>query len=305
MSRFLLYSFLVFFVFILFCIYLLRFAAYPHFHSESECLEREEKKVNLDEYKALYKEDYIISSFDGYQIYCTFVPNQTNQKIIILTHGHAYTYWGSIKYLLIFYHLGYSAILYDNRGHGRNQKHIVTMGHLEQIDLLTVIEDTKKRFGPDCFIGLHGESMGSSISLLALSYHPPIQFVVSDCGYSDLSYFYRMLLKKRFHLPSFVVTCSNQLNKLLFGYYFSDIKPIDSLYKNNIPICFIHGRNDRFIDCYNAVRMFDVNAGYKELHLFDDATHAGSYQSNPKLYKDIVTSFVTKVEAMYHNNESR
>lgn len=278
------------------CVILLRRAAYPHFRTLEDSRNRESTYVDIDQYEKLAKEDYVIDSFDGYRLHCTFVPGQNHKKIVILTHGRGYTFWGCIKYLMMFHTLGYCAIFYDNRGHGRNQKHVVTMGYLEKHDLLTVIEDTKRRYGSDCFIGLHGESMGSAISLLALAYTSSIRFVISDCGYSDLTFFYRMLVTSKVRGFRWLVLLCNPLNKLLFGYYLSSVKPMDSLYQNQVPICFIHGAKDKLVDCCNAKRMYDANLGYKELHIFYEAHHADSYRSDPLRYQAILEQFLYKVE---------
>lgn len=285
------------------CYLLLRKSARPKFYSIQQTIEIESSKGFLKGYDALPQEDYLVTSFDGYELHCISIPYPGSRKVAIITHGHTYTHWGSIKYLMMFHKLGYNAVLYDDRGHGLNKKAPITMGYRESRDLMAVIADTQKRFGPDCYIGLHGESMGSAISLQALAFHPPIHFIVSDCGYSDLRFFTKMYIRTHFHLPAFLIDLASPLCKLLYGYYLSQVSPISNLPKNQIPICFIHGAADTFIDPCNAKRMYDTDGGYKELHLFEGAAHACSYESDPDRYLQILTSFLHKVESEDGLNE--
>ncbi|BBF42303.1 hydrolases of the alpha/beta superfamily [Lachnospiraceae bacterium KM106-2] len=283
---------------------LLRKTSHPKFFTTEETIEIEKGKGYLTNYFDLPKEDYTISSYDGYELHCTYIPAASDQqKVIIVTHGHTYSKWGSVKYLMLFRDLGYHAIIYDDRGHGDNQPAPITMGYKEQKDLMCVIEDTRRRFGENCYIGLHGESMGSAISLQVLASHPPIHFVVSDCGYSDLIFFTKMFAHVNYHIPGLLIDLASILSRLLYGYWLSQVSPISTLSDNKIPICFIHGASDTFIDPCNAVRMYQADAGYKELHIFPNAGHAESYATAPEEYTKIVHDFINKVESEDGFNE--
>lgn len=296
---------LLFLLTITICYMLLRKSARPKFYSTQESIDIESKKGFLNGYEELPKEDYIVTSYDGYELQCTCVHNANSKKVIVITHGHTYTRWGSVKYLMIFYKLGYSAVIYDNRGHGANKNTAITMGYRESRDLMAVLQDTKQRFGEDCYLGLHGESMGSAISLMSLAYQPPIHFIISDCGYSDLKYFTKMFIHNNYHLPRILIDLASPLCKLLYGYFLSQVSPISNLPNNHIPICFIHGAADHFIDCCNAKRMYEADGGLKELHLFEGAAHASSYETDPQKYAEIVASFLKKVEQEEIRNERK
>lgn len=288
----------------LFAYVLLRLTSHPKFFSTKQSIEIEQSKGYLDGYFELPKEDYTITSYDGYVLHCSLIPSEKkSKKVVIITHGHTYTRWGSVKYLMIFRELGYNAVIYDDRGHGENKHAPVTMGYHEHEDLMCVINDTFKRFGSDCYIGLHGESMGSAISLQVLKKHPPIHFIVSDCGYSDLVYFTKMFARTNFHIPSLFIHLASLLSKMLYGYWLHEVSPITYLKDNQIPVCFIHGAADTYIDPCNAKRMYDADAGYKELHLFEHAGHAESYASDPDMYRKIVQDFIDKVEREEHEHE--
>ena len=278
---------------------LVRRMSHPTFVTTQQTIDREGQKGYLNEFLKLPKKDYILRSFDGYELHCTLLPNDpSSNKVVIITHGHSYTKWGSAKYAMMFHKLGYHAVIYDNRGHGENKSHPVTMGYYEKKDLLCVINDTKNKIGHNCYMGLHGESMGSAISLQVLEFNPDIQFIVSDCGYSDLTYFTKMAMTTHFHLPVLLLHTSNLLNKILTGYWLKEVSPISNLINNTVPVCFIHGDSDNLVDCSNATRMYDTNNGYKELHIFKNTGHAKSFENDQDKYFHIVQNFLQNINSI-------
>ena len=77
--------------------------------------------------------------------------------------------------------------------------------------------------------------------------------------------------------------------------FFGKVSPEESLYDNEIPVCFIHGEDDNFIPCSQSQRMHKINKGYSELHTFPKADHAQSLDSDVERYEDILRDFVAKV----------
>ena len=267
----------------------------PERFTTSESIENERKQGTLKGYDELIKKDYIVKSFDGYELHATYIPNDS-KKIVIITHGHTATKWSSVKYVMLFRKLGYGAVIYDNRGHGDNIRTYMTLGLKESKDLIAIIEDTKKKLGSDLFIGLHGESMGSAINNMALKYKPKIKFIISDCGYADFMKMGKAYARSEYRLFGGIVNISNWMCKLHYKFDLEDVKPIDLISDNEIPICFIHGDQDTLINKINAETMFKENLGYKEIHIFEGAKHAGSYLKDPDKYYEIVNDFVKKVE---------
>lgn len=269
----------------------------PRRHTQASCREREiERGVYVCDLDKLEHEDFKIKSWDGYELAGKYFPAQdgNREKFVIITHGHTYTMYGSSKYLSVFARLGYNAVIYDDRGHGANLRVPVTMGLKEVKDLNAVVEYVYSRFGKGVTIGLHGESMGSAISNMLLALRQDIDFVVSDCGYYDLYGYCRMLIRSRYHLPTYLVGIARVLIRLIYGFDINEVSPVRGLKDNLVPICFIHGKADDFIDPVNAKLMYDEDRGYKELHLFEGAKHAMSFQSDPDRYFEVVKNFLEK-----------
>ena len=247
---------------------------------------------DYDDYE---KEDYIVKGLNDYDLHVTLVKNPIpSDKYVIISHGFKSNRYGAVKYVDSYIDLGFNCIIYDMRDHGENEKATVSLGQFESEDLYKLIEDTYNRYG-NIKLGLHGESMGSATSLTVLAKKPKVDFVVADCGFSnlyDLIYKAYDLAKTPFVLPSV-----NTAMKLRYGYDMKKTSPKDALVGNEVPICFIHGEADTFILPENSQVNKDATAGYSELHLVPNAAHAQSREVLGEAeYRGIIGDFLNNVD---------
>ncbi len=278
---------------------LARTTARPHRISIEGEIQYEKEHGMWKNYESLKKEEYKINSYDGYELNMIYVPaEKESNKYVIISHGYSGCRLGSVKYMHLFRELGFSAIMYDDRGHGDNKLVPCTMGFKESKDLIEVIKHVRERFGEDIVLGLHGESMGSALSNNALQYGLKdlgIKFIVSDCGYNDLEKLFTYLIGHNMHLPKLFVKTAGFASKLLYGYAYSEVKPINYIKENEIPICFFHGEDDDFIPCSHAKEMHEANKGYSELHIVPGAGHAMCVITDEESYKEKVKAFLEKI----------
>ncbi len=240
--------------------------------------------------------EHTIKSFDGYELYVGFVPGDPNNKhYVVLTHGYTSTRYGMYKYAMLYRRMGYNCVIFDQRGHGANERTVTTFGYKEARDLMCVIEDTYERYGRDIMLGLHGESMGSGTQIEALKYHPQVDFIVNDCGYGDILSVLKWKSKLEFKVPGWFATGASFFAKFLYGFTFHQVRPIENLAENKIPICFIHGVEDDFVLPWHSQKMYETTGGYKELHMFEGANHAVSINADVEKYAMILQKFVEKV----------
>lgn len=242
------------------------------------------------------KEAVSISSFDGYLLNGFFIPaKEQSDRYVIISHGITDTLYGSVKYANIYHRLGFHVLIYHLRNHGSNKETYTTMGIRESKDLSQIILYMRKRFGENIRLGIHGESLGSATSIMCLKENQSLAFCVADCGFSKLVSLMKYLVKAEYHVPSWLIPIGNFLAMLLYHYSFYTICPIDSLWENQVPIMFIHGNADTFIPPFMSQEMYDANRGYKEIHFFPDAKHAGSLASAPEKYEEVLKAFLKKV----------
>ena len=255
----------------------------------------QENHYDLSWYDPLEKTDYTVTSYDGYVLHAQFLPNpDRSSKYIIISHGYSDNRFGALKYAKMYLDLGFNVIVYDLRGHGLNEQTFCTYTARERKDLLTMIQDSRQRWPDMTFFGLHGESLGAATSIAVLEEKPPVDFVVADCGFSEIASVLRNGMQAM-HLPGFLTGIMSIGAKIRFGYSYEDMKPIDSLKDNRIPILFIHGGSDSFVVPENSEKMKEATAGYAELHVLPNVPHAMSVINEPEQYRKIVSAFLEKI----------
>lgn len=261
-----------------------------------EAMEWQSERYDISFYNDLDKSDYTVEGYGGYMLHVQLLknPNKTDQYVI-LTHGNTDNRVGSLKYVPMYLDLGYNCIIYDLRGHGENEKTFTTYGILEGEDLLSLIRDTKERYPGITKLGLHGESLGAATTITALKGKPKVDFVVADCGFEDIE----GVLKdgyRKVGIPTILVDIANIGARIRYHYAIKDMRPIDSLNDNQIPIMFIHGEDDELISHQNSIDMYNRTVGKKELHLIPKAGHADSIFTDPDSYKKYVKEFIEYAE---------
>lgn len=246
-------------------------------------------------YSSLERTAYTVQGEDGYTLHAELLKNpDPTDRFIILSHGYTDNRYGSLKYAQMYLDLGFNCIIYDLRGHGENEKTITTYGLREAEDLLALVEDTRTRFPDLKILGLHGESLGAATTLTALKYHPSVDFAVADCGFSDLENVLREGYRNA-HVPQFLVDVANLGMKMRYRFSLSDMRPIESLSDNTVPILFIHGAEDSFILPKNSQDMYERTQGIREIRLIPGAGHAESVLIAPDIYRETVEAFLHKV----------
>ncbi|MCH5157091.1 MAG: alpha/beta hydrolase [Clostridiales bacterium] len=282
----------------------LKSATRPVAHTLDEARDWQQKYENWDftDYDQVWKRqpfelDGIQGKLHGEVIYND--AKSDRPKVAVICHGHTWNRINSLKYANIFYAKGYNVVIYDHAYFGLSDGTHTTVGDKERHDLSTVLDYTRSIFGKDALLALHGESMGAATVLLELGIRNDIDFVVADCPFSKTMSYYRELCKKLTHLPSFpIVDIANAMARCKYGYNFRKVNPIEGVKASNVPICFIHGAADTFINPHHSADMYKASANpLSEIHLFDGATHARSHCTDKAKYVQVVSDFIDKVEA--------
>ena len=285
---------LIIIAFVAFAFWLPSFAMTGKRQTLKEAFTWQSEHYDTSFYKGLGKTDYTIKGFEDYVLHVEFLKNPTHtDKYIILSHGYTDNRMGSLKYVKMYLDYGFNCIIYDLRGHGENEPTFTTYGIREGKDLIKLIEDTKARYKDISVLGLHGESLGAATTLTSLKYKPEIDFVVADCGFSDIENVLRLGYKNA-GMPTFLFDIANFTGKIRYHYSLAEMRPIDSLDENTIPILFMHGAKDNFIIPKNSEDMAARTKGYKELYLIEDAGHAESILVHPDEYRERVKAFLER-----------
>ncbi len=283
-------------------------------------LEIKNKKIEEKTYENLPKEDFKLKikhphlnegeiNLEGNLILREGLKNKADiiknkEKVVILIHGFRFNRIGQVKYIDIFRKRNYNILIYDHRNCGNSDGTCTTMGHLEKQDLKIIIDEIRKIFGQNTSIGLYGESMGASTTLLLLELEDKLEFIIADCGYSELDDELAHQLKVQHKLPRFpFINIASLITKIRGGFYYKEVSPIKviSKYGLKVPILFIHGKEDNFTPAYMSKDMYKVRKKVisekipTELYLAPNSGHALSYFNNKEEYEEVVDKFLKKV----------
>ena len=268
--------------------------------SYQEAREWQEERIDLGWYDLIDKETYKFNSFDGYSLNVqTLINPEHSEKYVIISHGYTDNRFGALKYAKIYLDLGFNVVTYDLRGHGENEPTYCTYTVRERKDLRDLIKDTIRRYPDMEALGLHGESLGAATSIAVLNYKPEVDFVVSDCAFSEIKSVLEGGLRSM-HMPVGILSLAGFFVKLRFGVSLNGMRPIDCLKGNKIPILFIHGEADDLVPPYHSEAMVAVTEGYKDLRLIKGAQHAESVLTEPEEYAGYIKEFL---DIVYNNTD--
>lgn len=255
----------------------------------------------FDDYENLWERHPFTLPTENAEISGEYIlnPNHTGRvnRVAVICHGHTVLRASDFKYARMFYRLGYHIVIFDERYFGESRAKYCTLGMMESKDIAAIIEYTRKIFGENAFIALHGESMGAASELLALRY-TGVDLVIADCPFARSSTQLANVAKHRVGImgkPAMVF--ARLIGIVRAGYDFNKVNPIEAVENSNVPICFIHGLEDKYIPYSHSEDMYKVSKNpLSEIHLFPGATHAKSVAVDFDGYVKILNDFVGKVE---------
>lgn len=265
------------------------------YSSEEKC-----GRFHKEVYRSAVKMKFKIASDYGYDLSCEMLkpmvlnPYQgpSGRKVAVLCHGFGTAKYASLTYAEIFLKHGFTVIIYDHRNHGLSGKSYTSMGYFERYDLKKVIDWCCRKFGPDCRIVTHGESMGGATVLLHLEIDNRVRCVIADCAYSDLTLLLKHQIRRFYHFPLFLVQVVSLITYLRAGFRYSEVSPIRVVSQADIPILFIHGKKDKYVPTQMTRDMYDCKRDKKAIYLVAGAKHAESCMVNRIGYEKRVGEFL-------------
>ncbi len=243
-------------------------------------------------------EDIYIKSKEGYKLHAILIENTNSKGIFIETHGYRSNasrdlYPSCHEY----YKMGYSLLLIDCRSTDKSEGKYITFGIKESQDIIRWIKYINKRF-PNHNIILAGISMGASsilMSLKRIKNDMNVKYVIADSAYISPYKEVLYCIKHYFHINGkLFIDMINFWCITIAKYSLKEENTISCIKKTNIPILFIHGTEDDFVQCINSKTNYEVYNGVKQLELFEKTTHGISYLVDPKRYIKIIKEFISK-----------
>jgi len=255
--------------------------------------------VDYEAYDQMQKEAFTLCREDGVKLACEFIPAPAQPKpgkpakCLIRVHGFSQNRMISVRFLPVFRAMGYSSVIYDQRGFG-DSSGFCSLGHYEKHDLAAIAGWARARLGEDTIIGLHGESLGAITILEALDTLDNIAFAVPDSSCTSV---YSMFTKIT-RLPAFpVLSTVNLWVRLRYRASLKHIRPIDKVAATDIPLLFLHGTEDWQIKASESRELFAAaKHPLSRLETFEGSGHCMGHADETERYEQIITDFVHRAE---------
>ncbi|ASZ09079.1 alpha/beta hydrolase [Mesoplasma chauliocola] len=263
---------------------------------------RDIKQKNLKNMKLTKKqiEIFEIGKKDK-KISCLILKNDSNKWVVSL-HGFKRNKYIGLRNSIHFYKKGYNIISFDAYAHGETYGKYSDLGLTNSKVLNEVIDWVKNNKSVE-EIGVLGVSMGAATAIYWAQqyYHVnQIDWLISDCSLTNPVEQIRFFLKKYFKLLPWWIA-SFKINSYFKKHSKTDLDEMNLQVNLNtfdeLPVLFIHGKKDSFIDYNNSIVMYyekSKTSSNNELKIFDNAEHSMSIVDNQKEYAKLTLDFVNK-----------
>jgi uncharacterized protein len=129
-------------------------------------------------------EDVSFRARDGVELSGWWVPAPDAKGSVVLVHGLNRSRIEMVRKVPFLHRLGWNALLFDLRRHGKSGGTLRSLGFHERDDVLAAVDVAEHR-GPDPAV-VWGVSFGGAASVLAAAEEPRIAGVVCDSSYRSL-----------------------------------------------------------------------------------------------------------------------
>ncbi|MCR5150536.1 MAG: alpha/beta hydrolase [Clostridiales bacterium] len=243
--------------------------------------------------------EYSITNPRGFLLKGYLIPAEKESDVYVFcSHGYKSSK-DEFRFISKFYHdMGYNVFLVDHQACGNSEGKYLGFGYHESKDCLLWLDYMKQLFGENIQIILHGISMGcATVTMMSGDAALPsnVKFVIADCGYTSCDDEFSHAIKF-LHIPKFpVYYAAKEFNKVLNGFSFEKVSPLNAVRYSKVPMLFIHGGDDSFVPTYMVHQLYAAcGSENKDLLIVENAKHAESYQTDSPAYEKKIKEFTDK-----------
>jgi pimeloyl-ACP methyl ester carboxylesterase len=242
------------------------------------------------------KEDFEVQSSSGLKIHYVVYPTPLkieDPPLFLHIHGISGNYLHGSRYLKAAERMGFQLVAMELGNHGMSQKtgSGAAYGCREDVDVLAVVDDLRKRF-PDRLLYLHSSSMGAmslanalplfssseaSEGIVAMTFENPIPSLRDVVVHSPQTP----------PVPVALLDFGLLVAGWRAGYNFETCRPIDNLKYASVPILVQFSEKDDLVTL-PMVQKFMMNIPAtvsSHLEVFKEGSHSAVWNANPALYE--------------------
>ena len=244
------------------------------------------------------KEVVSISSSDGLNLVGdVFTTDANSHNWVIAIHGYTGKRQQMYSYARYYAEQGYNVLTPDMRSHGDSEGKFIGMGWLDKEDVKLWI-DHVLGIDPDAQIILHGVSMGGATVMMTSGEDLPhnVKAIIDDCGYTSVWDEFTDEARYLFNISQFpILYTASAISKIRAGYTFQEASALEQVKNTSIPIFFIHGEEDNFVNTRMVYSLYDACNSQKDLYVVEGAGQGQALYMDPDKYFTKVFGFINSL----------
>jgi len=225
---------------------------------------------------------------DKYTIYSIYIGDLNTiatDTIILYTHGQAENmdyYWGRAKLLAnLKSKNNYGVFMMDYRGYGMSEGEPTEKGLSEDVEASV-----------EWLIDQGVQQQNTFYYGFSLGVIPALDLIVNKTDFTPA----KVIIESPLSSVENLAQSSTLINvdpKFISSLEFNNAETMKGV---NIPLCWLHGREDDYVELSNGQLVYDNHSGtYKESHIIDNANHADiPLVMECETYLNTVNSFIQK-----------
>ena len=244
---------------------------------------------------SLTSERVYVKSFDGLRLAGSYYNNNNSDTTILLFHGYRsdgrFDFACAVKYYI---EMGLNVFVADQRANGESEGVLITFGIKERKDVITWTEFIIANYTPKN-IFLSGVSMGATTVMMAANLNLPqnVRGIIADCGFTSVPEIIKKVARQAFRIDATIfLPMLNLRCKIFGGFSFYETTTIKSLSESDIPIFFIHGKNDGFVPCEMTEQSHVAARAEKHICIVENADHGMSFLVDSDNIKKQISNFI-------------
>ena len=258
--------------------------------------------VRTAEYVAPAHEDVSFKTSDGLTLKgWWYVAPSSRQRAVVLVHGKdqdridsSFAHGRIARALL---ERGYSALLFDLRGHGESEGMRWGLGGLEARDVAAAVDLAAQRAAISrSRVAVIAESMGAGSAMTALPLVPDVGPMVMDSVYTSAATVIDEVGPSVSGLPSWFTPGMVLMARLVFGLDVDAVRPIAQVRAHpERAFLFIQCRQDQTVAMHHGLEMKAASANpATELWLVEDCGHVKAFTRYPAEWLSHVVAFLER-----------
>ena len=256
------------------------------------------------------RKDFELLNFQGYLIKVSMIEPDIRERpmdimpCVIYLHANASSRIEGLHIRRFLLKRNINLCVFDFQGSGMSEGDYISLGYHEKHQVKNVVDFVEKYPGVGK-IGLWGRSMGAATSLIYTSMDKRIKATVVDSPFEDFRKLAKEMVLSQIKVPGFLVegaiSIIGKSVKNRNGMDINEIKAIDCVKKCDVPVIFIHARDDELVPYHHSEDLIkNYHGNIKELK----SVNGGHNGRRPTTLMEYVGNFFAKhLESGYNPGE--